>query len=83
MKRAVFTDLRLALAKLQDDTIAATVCEQEDWRAESFIDTLRGIRHVKQLVDEAERERERERECAARRDLETLKQAAAQRDGAQ
>lgn len=75
MSRGIFSDLRIALAKLQDDTIAAQVCDQKDWRADSFVDALRGIRHVKQLVDEAEAQ------SAAQRDLDVLKQAAAQQNG--
>ncbi len=53
-----FSDLHAALAELQDDVIATTVCEDESWRAASFIDALRGLRHVKQLVDELQSEAE-------------------------
>ncbi len=56
MSRPIFSDIKIALAKLQDDTIAATVCEEETWRAESFVHALRGLRHLKQLVEEAERQ---------------------------
>lgn len=75
MSLPIFADLKIALAKLHDDAIATTVCENPEWRAESFIDTLRGIRDLKQLVDEAESQ------CAGVRDLETIQQAAAQKNG--
>lgn len=81
---AITEEIAEALRDAQDDVIAATVCEDKNWRAESFIDAMRHFRHLHQLGEELTRLAAEEAAAAgAARDLETLRQAAAQKAGAQ
>jgi hypothetical protein len=52
---AVVTELNEALAELLDNVIASQVCEQDDWRQQSFVDALRDYRHLRNLTDELKR----------------------------
>lgn len=52
---AIVAELKGAVGEFRDDVIAATVCEQEDWRQASFVDAMRDYRHVTNLVGELEK----------------------------
>jgi hypothetical protein len=73
MSSGVVSDIRLVLAKVQEDTIAAQVCERDEWRAASFVEAMRGLRHLQQLIGELDRE---EAAAAGERDLGVLRRAA-------
>lgn len=52
---AMVEELKGAVGEFRDNVIAATVCDQEDWRQASFVDAMRNYRHLTNLVSELEK----------------------------